>query len=220
MAALSPPPPKHLSSFYHIIHFRTCSSMGVEGGVGISSASEGCQDTLPTWAAGASRGVRTWIPATGIFVSVAKNFMLWALNQTSPELQISAILVLKHLPGELSGNKYKNTLSLWYTQALLTLTFAGAPFWLQKTALLVGNTLTSCGLVFSSKSANTTEERELMDTNRQMNQTSFFLFILLPQRKDKNRTRHYWVNMEVYVDIGEISVYHSLSPRIRQSVSM
>lgn len=213
MAALSPPPPTHLSSFYPIIHFRTRSSMGVEGGVGISSASEGRQDTLPTWAAGASRGVRTWIPATGIF-------MLWALNQTSPELQISAILVLKHLPGELSGNKDKNILCLWYTQALLTLTFAGAPFWLQKTALLVGNTLTSCGLAFSSKSANTTEERELMHTNRQMNQTSFVLFILLPQRKDKNRTRHYWVNTEVYVDIGEISVYHSMSPRIRQSVSM
>lgn len=113
----------------------------------------------------------------------------------------------------------QNILCLWYIQSLFTLTFFGAPFWLQRTALLVGNLLTSCGLMFS-RSANNTEGGEFIDINRQMNQNSLFLFILLPQRKDKNRTQHNCANMEDYTDIGEISVHHSMSPRIRQRVSI
>lgn len=93
--------------------------------------SEGCQESLPTWAAGSSRGVRTSILATGIPISVARSFMLWILNETSPELQISAILVLKHLHGEVAGNKDKNILCLCYIQSSFTLTFFGYHFGLK-----------------------------------------------------------------------------------------
>lgn len=126
MSALSPPLPTHLSNFYSIINFRTCSSMAGEKSVGIHS--EGCQDTLPTWAAGASRGVRTRIPATGISASVAGSFMIRTLNKISPELQISAIWVLQYLPGVLGGNKDKNIPCLWYTQSSFALMFFGHYF--------------------------------------------------------------------------------------------
>lgn len=223
---LCPLPLLHILTVFtlSIFNFR-CSSMEVEGSVAISPASERCQEPFATLAAaGAFRTAREL---------EARNKHLWLCSKKlyamgpereftrAADLYSSGSKAAERWAGRKRGRKYPLLvvhLKFIYSGILWCIVLAS------KAALLVGNFLTSCGLIFS-KSATKTEERESaargfsVNVNRQMNQNPLFLFILLPQRKDKNRTQHSWAVVEVSVAIGLISAHLSRSLIIRQRVS-
>lgn len=89
-----------------------------------------------------------------------------------------------------------------------------ALFWLQRTALLETSWPSliwcSAGLLIKLRGENS-------DANRQKKQTSFFsLYHALSEAGQEQDS----ANMDDSMDIGEISVHHSMSPRTRQRVSV
>lgn len=136
--------------------------------------------------AGAGKGIplQSTIASEAAFGAEASQQGFWLYNENlhalSPKENFSRSAgLLKPQLIELTGNKAQSppqAEDIWH---LFILTFLGASLWPKRTACVVADFLTSCGLVFSSpaEKAKGTESAAhwlFVSVDRQMKQKSFF----------------------------------------------